>query len=90
MRYVIKYHEQIVEDIFKLSASSKRQIKRSIEVKLTTKPELFGKPLRKSLKAYRSLRVGKYRVIYRIKKEAVLVLLIASRSKVYEEALNRQ
>ena len=35
-----------------------QKIKNAIENKLTTQLEVFGKPLRRSLKGYRSLRVG--------------------------------
>lgn len=84
MSYTITYHQEVVTaDIPKLSAPTKKRVRAAIEQKLTTQPELFGKPLRKSLKGYRKLRVGDYRVIFAIQKKTVRVLMIAHRSIVY-------
>ncbi len=86
MTYVIRYSTQIDFTRFaKLPASDRKRIKRAIEDKLTTRPEIFGKPLRQSLKGCRSLRVGKYRVIYRIIGRTVEVLLFGHRSVMYKE-----
>ena len=67
IKFRLVYEVAVVkEDIPRLSHPAKKLIKRAIEEKLTVKPEVFGKPLRRSLKGYRSLRVGDYRVIFRI------------------------
>ena len=87
MIYRIDYHELVVkEDIPKLSGANKLRIKKSIEDKLVTDPEVFGKPLRRSLKNYRSLRVGDYRVIFRIEEARVKIFIIQHRSVVYKKA----
>jgi mRNA interferase RelE/StbE len=86
MSFVIEYHESVVkEDIPRLSSDIKKQIKSAIEKKLTTFPEMFGKPLRRSLKGYRKLRVGDYRVIFRIETHTIKVLAIMHRSVVYKK-----
>ncbi len=91
MSYVIVYHETVVkEDIMKLGTETKRQIRQAIEEKLANHPELFGKPLRQSLKGYRKLRVGDYRVIFRIEKSIVKVLIIEHRSRVYNDVDKRK
>lgn len=82
--YDIKYHYLVVE-----SAEYKLRIKKGIEEKLTAAPNLFGKPLRKSLKGYRTLRVGDYRIVFKIRGATVFVLLIEHRSIVYEEIFKR-
>jgi len=58
----------------------------AIEEKLAVAPEIFGKPLRYSMKGYRSLRVGDYRVIYRIAGMTVRIARIAHRSTAYGDA----
>ena len=85
MTYRIDYLESVVEkDIPKLSKTAKQQIRRAIEQKLTVHPVELGKPLRYSLKGARRLRVGGYRVIYRIEPpDAVLILKIGHRREVY-------
>lgn len=86
----VLYHEQVVKsDIPRLTPSWKNKIKNAIEKKLTTNPEIFGKPLRRSLRSYRKLRVGDYRIIFRIEGILVKVVLIRHRSEVYTVAEER-
>ena len=83
--FTIKYHYLVVtRDIPKLDAPMRARIKADIEKKLATEPETFGAPLRRSLNGYRKLRVGDYRVIFKIKQSTVYVLLIEHRSVVYK------
>lgn len=91
MKFRLEYEVSVVrEDIPRLSHPVKIKIKNAIEQKLTAKPEVFGKPLRKSLKGYRSLRVGDYRVIFRISADddasggAVKIFAIMHRSVAYK------
>jgi mRNA interferase RelE/StbE len=85
MRYRIVYSDQIDRKAFKrLPKKDLVRIRKAIEVKLTSDPELFGKPLRHSLKGLRSLRIGDYRVIFVIQKQEVQILAIAHRSTVYD------
>lgn len=81
----IQYHETVAkEDIPKLSSEWKKKIKTAIENKLSEHPEIFGKPLRQSLKGYRKLRVGDYRVIFRIEESLVKIFVIRHHSVVYK------
>lgn len=83
-KWVVVYADVVVEqDLPRLSKRASEQIRKSIENKLIVDPMLFGKPLRTSLAGYRSLRVGDYRIVFRIDKNKVKVLAILHRSKVY-------
>lgn len=86
----ITYDARIKEDISKLSKASRVRIKKAIEDKLQISPEIFGKPLRHSLRGFRSLRVGDYRIIFLLTEKEVLVLLIAHRKEVYDGVLMRE
>ncbi len=86
MKYEILYAKAFDrKSLESLSLEDRRRIREMIEKKLTIAPEIYGKPLRRSLNGYWSLRVGKYRVIYRIAKNAVYIVLIGHRSTVYRE-----
>ncbi|MBM3231496.1 type II toxin-antitoxin system RelE/ParE family toxin [Candidatus Peregrinibacteria bacterium] len=86
MTYILRYSAEIDFRRFaKLPKKDRVRIRKAIEQKLTTHPEIFGKPLRQSLKGCRSLRVGSYRVVYRIVGRTVEVLLFGHRSGMYEE-----
>lgn len=75
-KYIIEYDIDIEEKLIKLSRSVREMIRKAIEKKLMFDPIAYGKPLRYSLKGYRRLRVGDYRVIYRIIEDKVLVIII--------------
>lgn len=88
--YTIVYETHVVrEDIPHLSETNKKRIKKAIENKLRFNPETFGKPLRRSLKGYRKLRVGGYRVIFRIQGKMVKIFAILKRSVVYNKSEKR-
>lgn len=84
--YLIRYDARVAQDLDKIDASERKKIENAIESKLTTRPELFGKPLRQSLAGFRALRVSDYRVVYLLKGQEVSILLIGDRSHIYEEA----
>ena len=88
--YSIHYLTVVVdEDIPALPKTIRNTIKRAIEERLTVDPIGFGKPLRYSLKGHRRLRVGDYRIVYRIEQDSgsVLIIAIKHRKDVYESTL---
>ncbi|MBT3292775.1 type II toxin-antitoxin system RelE/ParE family toxin [Candidatus Peregrinibacteria bacterium] len=90
MKYLVTYSTLLnTKEIQRFPKPDLKRIKKTIEDKLTTNPEAFGKPLRFSLKGHRSLRVGDYRIIFRIENDTVKILVISHRSVVYEDYKNR-
>ena len=87
MTFHIEYLQSVVEeDIPKLARTARQRVRKAIEEKLATHPVEFGKPLRYSLQGARRLRVGDYRIIYRIESpRTVLILKIGHRREVYED-----
>ena len=82
--FEILYHYLVVrEDIPRLSKLWREKIRTAIEDRLVAEPDLYGKPLRRSLKGYRKLRVGDYRIIFKIDERKVKILIIQHRSVVY-------
>lgn len=87
MKYQISYQEEVVKKhIPDLPYSMRILIKRAIEERLMVDPIGLGKPLRYSLKGHRRLRVGDYRIVYRIEIQTYTVVIIAikHRKDVYE------
>jgi mRNA-degrading endonuclease RelE of RelBE toxin-antitoxin system len=84
--YRIEYLESVVrDDIPGLSKSARDQVRRAIERKLGSHPVEFGKPLRYSMRGARRLRVGDWRVIYKIEPpNLVLVVKIGHRREIYD------
>lgn len=84
MTYTITYEESVVKNDIPRLNSHKNVIQRAIERKLSKTPELFGERLRGDLKGYWKLRVGAYRIIFRIQGSTVHIFKIDHRSKVYK------
>jgi len=65
--------------------SIRRQITGAIEKKLAVHPMEHGKPLRYGLEGARRLRVGDWRVIYKVESpDLVLVVKIGHRREVHK------
>jgi mRNA interferase RelE/StbE len=90
MTYRIIYHPDIAkEDLPPIPQNIKDTIRRAIETRLIPEPYLTGEPLRQSLKGHRKLRVGDYRVIYRVQHDEIIVLKIGHRKEVYSKVFSR-
>ena len=86
--FTIEYLEQVREqDIPALPKAIKAQVRKAIEKKLMSDPQLFGKPLRFNYSGLRRIRVGDYRVIYKIEpnKKIVTVTAIGHRKDIYDD-----
>ena len=85
MAYTIKFAESVIkEQIPSIPMPWRKQIKRAIEERLVIDPVKLGKPLRYSLFGLRRLRVGDWRIIYRINGNVVEIIKIGNRKDVYE------
>ena len=90
LNFEILYNNKVVkEDITNLPLIWRNKIRSAIEEKLTIAPDFYGKPLRRSLKGYWKLRVGDYRVVFRINRSKVYILAIMHRSIVYQKIIKR-
>lgn len=85
MPFELRYHPDVRSiDLPLINAKLKNRIKNAIETRLATAPHQYGEPLRKTLKGYWKLRVGDYRVVFKIAGNEVWILGIIHRKKVYE------
>ena len=89
MHYKSIYHPDIPKDLQNIPKNIKSRIKTAIEERLLVDPISYGLPLRKSLHGHRKLRVGDYRIIYKINNDEVYILKIGHRKEVYPKVLSR-
>lgn len=90
MPYTLRYHPGVARrDLPDIPTNVRERLARPIERRLTTSPERYGVPLRGSLKGYWKLRVGDYRVVFKIVGGEVWILTILHRKAVYEAAVSR-
>ena len=90
MPYTLRYHPRVAEDdLPDIPVNLRRRLARSIETRLATRPERYGVPLRGSLGGYWKLRVGDYRVVFKIVRSEVWIMTILHRRRVYEAVMTR-
>ena len=83
--YKVEYLESVIkDDISKLPKVEKKRIQKAIEERLIQNPIRFGTPLRYSLKGCRRMRVGHYRVIFKIETKVILIVKIGHRKEIYK------
>ena len=83
----IKYHPKVKnEDIPRLSSNITARIENSIINRLMINPVKYGFYLRGSLRGYRKLRVGDWRIIYRIVDKEIRIIAIGNRKDVHKFA----
>lgn len=90
MAFTVKYHPDVrAVDLPRINVKMRERARRAIESRLMTAPQEYGLPLRKSLGGYWKLRVGDYRIVFKVQGKVVYVLGIRHRKKIYEEVPGR-
>ena len=86
MLFTLRYHPAVRSDDLPLIDRKMRdRIRKAIEERIQTLPHEYGEPLRKTLKGYWKLRVGDYRVVFKIMKSEVWILGIRHRKEIYKD-----
>ncbi|TBR24448.1 type II toxin-antitoxin system RelE/ParE family toxin [bacterium] len=90
MTYTLVYQREVVdEDIPAVPPGLRPRLAKAIEARLTTHPEQYGRPLRGTLAGYWKLRVGDFRVVFRVVGKEVVIHAIRNRKDVYSDILKR-
>lgn len=87
MRFRVVFTAEAEVGFLQLPKSVQALMRRAIKDRLETNPLAYGKPLIHSWRGHRRLRVGDYRIIYRVDQEKVTVTIVKAdiRRDVYEE-----
>jgi mRNA interferase RelE/StbE len=89
-KFEILYHPEVKNtDLPKIDSKNRAMIKKAIEERLMAEPELYGKPLRRTLKGYWKLRVGEYRIVFKISGIQLFILAIIHRKNIYPQVDRR-
>jgi mRNA interferase RelE/StbE len=88
--FELRYHPDVKDvDLPKLNEKIKKRIKNAIESRLTAAPHQYGEPLKRTLKGYWKLRIGDYRVVFKVVQNEVWIFGIIHRKNVYERIQKR-
>jgi mRNA interferase RelE/StbE len=90
MAYNLIYHADVKRtDLGKIDNKNRNMIKRAIQERLVAQPERYGKPLQRNLKGYWKLRVGEYRIVFKMSKSDIFILGIMDRKNIYSQIEKR-
>jgi mRNA interferase RelE/StbE len=90
LTYKLVYHAEVEKvDLPRIDEKNKSMIKRAIEERLATQPELYGKPLQRTLKGYWKLRVGEYRIVFKVLENELRIYGIIHRKRAYRDVGKR-
>ena len=87
--YTVAFAGEALKDLRKLGPSAATEILRQIKKKLTTRPTEYGDPLVRDLGGYYKLRVGEFRVVYRVIDTRVLVIVLAAGKRAEGDLMER-
>ena len=92
--WTVHIHPLVLEDdLAQFDPPVQRRLLSAIRARLTTNPKAYGAPLRGEYAGLWKLRVGDYRVIYRLLEQRVEVLILKVRARrdfeVYHDLLPR-
>jgi mRNA interferase RelE/StbE len=87
MNYQILWHKDAVQDLKKSDRKITLSIISKVEKYLARDPIKLGMPLKGNFKGFFRYRIGKFRVIYTIQENhlLILVLKVGKRVEVYDE-----
>ncbi len=83
MSFSLLYHPDVrSKDLPHIDQGTKDRIRKAIEERLQTAPHNYGELLRKNLKGYWKLRVGDYRIVFKVIESEVWILGIRHRKSI--------
>jgi len=84
-QFRVIWHKKAQEDIRSVDPSWTDRIIRSADKKLQIAPHLIGEPLKGTTSRLWKIRAGKYRILYTICKEEVVILAVGNRDFIYNK-----
>jgi mRNA interferase RelE/StbE len=92
--YTVEIDDLVFSEDFKgIDKSGQKRIMKAVRKKLTVEPRAYGKPLAGQYKGFWKLKVGPYRVVYKILESELTVYVIKvgyrRETEVYKELAKR-
>ena len=83
MTFTVLFHPEAARELETIEPDIKKRLKKALADKLMTRPDLYGKPLRATLKGYWKIRVGDFRIVYAIQGSELIIYAIRHRKEIY-------
>ncbi len=89
MPFADVYHPDVPDDLSEIPRNIQDRIETAIRLRLCQSPQNYGKPLTGNLGGYWKMRVGDYRVVYKIIKNEIWIFGVINRRDVYKDIVKR-
>jgi len=89
LAYGLRFHPRVEADLKKLSPADQRRVKRAFDERIAVDPGRFGEPLAGQLRGYLKIRIGDYRIVFRVEAEIAWVAGVFHRRDAYAQAERR-
>jgi mRNA interferase RelE/StbE len=90
MSFILRYYPDVRGiDLPLIENKMNLRIKKAIEERLVISPQNYGVPLHKTLKGYWKMRVGNFRVVFKVVESEIRIFGIRHRNDIYREILHR-
>jgi mRNA interferase RelE/StbE len=83
------YHPDFPDDLETVPHNIQVRIETAITNRLAAAPQHYGKPLTATLSGYWKMRVGDFRVIYKVVRNEIWLLGVINRRDVYRDIMKR-
>lgn len=85
MTYKLLWHTDALEDLHEIAKADAEKVINKVEQYLIKAPFELGKPLKGKFKGFFRYRFGKYRIVYYVERNnlIVFILKVGKRDKVY-------
>lgn len=81
--YRLRVPDSVSQLLQNMHPESKRRIRASLQIIAGNPDE--GKALRNELAGLRSMRVSRFRIIYRVRRNIIEIVAVGPRTRIYEE-----
>jgi len=81
--YRLRVPDSVAELLRNMHPESKRRIRASLQI-ISGNPD-EGKALRDELAGLRSMRVGRFRIVYRVRRNIIEIVAVGPRTRIYQE-----
>jgi len=89
MTFTAVYHPAILDDLSDINRNLQTRIEHAITERLCIAPQAYSKPLAANLAGYWKMRVGDYRVVFKIVKQEIWIYAIINRRDIYSDVIQR-
>lgn len=89
MSFQAVYHPDVRKDLLRIDRKLQIRLEAAVSNRLLIAPQAYGRPLSANLFGYWKMRVGDFRVVFKVVRDEIWIFGIIHRKDVYSEIVKR-